>query len=332
MVEEYDSIMKNNVWEVVSRPDNKSVVGSKWIYKVNHAPRAWYTQIDTYLRGLSFTKTEADVNLYHIVVDANLLILVLYVDDLILTGYEKLICSFKEDLAREFEMKDMGFMHYFLGLQVWHGDGQLFVSQGKYSSEVLQIFHMDKCKPKDTPLTTNWRKESSSSREAVDATVFRQLVGSLMYMVNTRPDICYVVNQLSQVMVKPTKLYWKATKYVSRYLRGITKYGLWYRRIEGVKLRGFTNVDWVGTLLYKKSTSGAIFSVGSAVISWYSRQHKFLALSTIEVEYMAASQETCETIWMRKVLVGNFSLEMDLVSVGIFIPPSEIKSSCCIAY
>ena len=147
-------------------------------------------------------------------VEGKLLIIVLYVDDLILTGDELFILSCKEDLAREFEMKDLGLLHYFLGLEIWqHSDG-LFVSQGKYAWEILEKFNMHGCKPVDTPLPGGWRKEDATSTEVVDANVYQQLVGSLMYLVNTRPDICYVVNQLSQAMVKPTKLFWKAGKHV----------------------------------------------------------------------------------------------------------------------
>ena len=103
------------------------------------------------------------------------------------------------------------------------------MSQGKYAREILEKFHMQGCKPIDTPPPGNWRKEDATSAEVVDATVYRQLVGSLMYLVNTKLDICYAVNQLSQVMVKPTKLFWKAGKHVLRYLRGTSKYGLWYK-------------------------------------------------------------------------------------------------------
>jgi hypothetical protein len=155
------------------------------LYGLKQAPRAWYTRIDNYLTRLGFTKSEADANLYHIVVEGKLLIIVLYVDDLILTGDEKLIRSCKEDLAREFEMKDMGLMHYFLGLEVWQGDGELFVSQGKYANEILKKFHMESSKPMETPLAGNWRKEDATSGEVVEATIYRQLVGSLMYLVNT---------------------------------------------------------------------------------------------------------------------------------------------------
>jgi len=98
---------------------------------------------------------EVDANLYHIVVKGKLVIIILYVDDLILTGDDYFIVSCKEDLVREFEMKDMGLMHYFLGMEVWQKDGELFVSQGKYANEILRRFHMEQCKPMQTPLAGN---------------------------------------------------------------------------------------------------------------------------------------------------------------------------------
>ena len=141
------------------------------------------------------------------------------------------------------------------------------MSQGKYAKEILGKFHMESCKPMDTPLPRNWRKEDATSGEVVDATVYKQLVGSLMYLVNTRPDIFYVVNQLSQAMVKPTKLFWKATKYVLRYPRGTSEYGLWYRWTKGVKLQGFMDANWVGSPSERNNTSGGIFSIGSTTFS-----------------------------------------------------------------
>ena len=165
----------------------------KALYGLKQAPRAWYTRIDNYFTGLGFTKSEANANMYHIVVEGKILIIFLYVDDLILTGDEQLIHSCKEDIAREFEMKDMGLLHYFLGLEIWQRDGEIFVSQGKYAKEILSKFHTESCKPMDTPLPRNWRKEDATSTEVVYATVYQQLVGSLMYLVNTRPDICYAV-------------------------------------------------------------------------------------------------------------------------------------------
>ncbi len=170
---------------------------------------------------------------------------------------------------------------------------------------------MEKCKPIQTPLVGNWRKEDATSGEVVEATVYRLLVGSLMYLVNTRPDLCYAVNEMSQAMVQPTKMFWKASKHILKYLKVTSQYGLWYRWTQGVKLQGFTDADWVGSPSDRKSTSGGIFNLGSATVSWYSRKQRSLALSSTEAEYMAASQAACEVIWMRKILVGLFDQRMD---------------------
>ena len=113
----------------------------------------------------------------------------------------------------------------------------------------------------------------------MDATVYRQLVGSLMYIVNTRPDICYAVNQLSQAMVKPTKLFWKGSKHVLRYLIAKSEYGLWYRQMDEVKLHGFTKEDWAGSPSNRKRTSRGIFGIGSTVVSWYSSKQRSVVLS-----------------------------------------------------
>eukprot|EP00253_Pinus_taeda_P020042 PITA_20042 len=225
---------------------------------------------------MGFTKGEAYANLYHIMVESKPLIIVLYVDDLILTSDDQLIKSCKEELAREFEMKDMGLMHYFLGIEVWQKDGEVFVSQGKYANEILRRFHMEKCKPMQTPLAGNWRKEDATSGE------------------------------LSQAMVQPTTLFWKVAKHVLRYLRGTTKYGLWYRRTKEVMLQGFTDVDWAGSPSERKSASRGIFNLGLTTVSWCNRKQRSVALSSVEVEYMAASQAACGDIWMWKILVGLF--------------------------
>eukprot|EP00253_Pinus_taeda_P022455 PITA_22455 len=299
MVEEYDSIVRNSVWDVVLRPENESVVSSCWLYKVKQAADgsvekhkarfvsrgysqvegieydntfSLFARIDNYFTEFGFTKSEVDANLYHIVVKGKLLIIVLYVDDLILTGDDELIVSCKEDLAREFEMKDMGLMHYFLGMEVWQKDGELFVSQGRYANEILRRFHIEKCKPMLTPLVGNWMKEVATSRGVVEATMYMQLVGSLMYLMNTQPDLCYAVNQLSQAMVQPTKMFWKVAKNVLRYLRGTSQYGLWYRWTEGVKLQGFTDVDSTRRPLDRKSTLGGIFSLGSLEVFFVQKE------------------------------------------------------------
>eukprot|EP00253_Pinus_taeda_P025672 PITA_25672 len=220
---------------------------------------------------MGFTKSEADPNLYFIVIGEEPLILVLYVDDLVITGAEGLIEHCKRDLATEFEMKDIGLMHYFLGLEVWQEEGHFFLGQGKYIVDILSRFHMENCRPMSTPMITNWKKLHASDSELVDPKLYRQLIGSLMYFVNTRPYICFAVNTMSQFMCEPRKVHWVAAKHILR-----------------------------------KSTSGCCFGLGSAVVSWFSRKQQSVALSSAEAEYMAASLASCEAIWLRKMLFGLF--------------------------
>ena len=157
-----------------------------------------------------------------------------------------------------------------------------------------------------TPMITNWKKLHASDSELVDPTLYRQLIGSLMYLVNTRPDICFAVNTMSQFMCEPRKVHWVAAKHILRYLQGTVDYGLDYRQGDGVRLAGYTDSDWAGCASDRKSTSGCCFGLGSAVVSWFSRKQQSVALSSAEAEYMAASLASCEAIWLRKMLFGLF--------------------------
>eukprot|EP00253_Pinus_taeda_P007370 PITA_07370 len=113
-------------------------------------------------------------------------------------------------------MKDIGLMHYFLGLEVWQEEGHFFLGQGKYIVDILSRFHMEDCRPMSTPMITNWKKLHASDSQLVDPTLYRQLIGSLMYLVNTRPDICFAVNTMSQFMCEPRKVHWVAAKHILR--------------------------------------------------------------------------------------------------------------------
>jgi hypothetical protein len=151
---------------------------------------------------LGFSKSVVDLSLYYNIVNGESLILVLYIDDLFLTDTESLVVECKYVLASEFEIKDRGMMHYFLGLEVWQRIGEIFLSHGKYTVEILKKSGMLNCKPVATPIVTNPKKlsVSSSDSDEIDSILYRQLIGSLMYLVNTRPDICYEVSTLSEFM------------------------------------------------------------------------------------------------------------------------------------
>ena len=144
----------------------------KSMYGLKQAPRTWYGRIDGFLSSLGFIKSKADSNLYYKVEDGNPVILLLYVDDLFVTGMDGLISDTKRKLVVEFEMKDLGMMHYFLGMEVWQNVDGIFLRQGKYVVEILKIFRMMDCKAITTPMASNLKLLIDASSEAVDATMY----------------------------------------------------------------------------------------------------------------------------------------------------------------
>jgi hypothetical protein len=367
MTEEYQSILKNDVWDIVPRPMGKSIVTSKWIYKIKHAadgsiekykarfvargfsqvegvdydetfapvarytsirsiialaasmgwklhqmdvkttflngeieeqvyieqpegfvihnershvcrfkkalyglkqaPRAWYEKMDGFLISLGFNKSVADPNLYYHIDGNECLILVLYVDNLFLTDSERLIVECKRALTAKFEVKDLGLMDYFLGLEVRQRTDEIFLSQGKYTVEILKKFGMTECKSMPTPMVMDLKKMSDTDSREGDPQLYRQLIGSLMYLVNTRPDICYAVNVLSQFMSQPRQTHWISTKHVLRYFRGTVGYGLRYASSVDLSLQGYVDADWAGSAVDRKSTYDCCFTLGSAMVS-----------------------------------------------------------------
>eukprot|EP00253_Pinus_taeda_P019688 PITA_19688 len=192
----------------------------------------------------------------------------------------------------------------FFGLEFWQKNGEIFLEQGRYATKILKIFRMQDCRPMVTPMITNWKTIYASGDKEVDPTLYRQLIGSLMYLVNTRPCICFTVNTLSQFMVESKIVHWVISRHILIYVHGTVGLELKYTQEDDVRLSRFTDADWAGILVDRKSTSGYYFSVGSGMISWCSRKKKSVALSSVEVEYMAANTTTCEAIWLRKFPVS----------------------------
>ena len=210
---------------------------------------------------LGFTKSIVDSNLYYKVADGQTLILVLYVDDLFLTGAEKLIEWCKQQLASEFEMKDLGLMHYFLGLEALKLKDEIFLSQVMYTIDILRRFGMMDYKSMSTSMMMNLKKlsDASADLDLVDPTVYRHLVGSLMYLVNTKPDIFFAVSTLGQLMCEQRKMHWVAAKHVLMYLCGTVGYGLRYTSSSDLTLVNYLDSDWVGSVDDQKSTFKCCF-------------------------------------------------------------------------
>jgi hypothetical protein len=155
-------------------------------------------------------------------------------------------------------------------------------------------------------MTTDIRKVRYSVSNPVDSSLYRQLIGSLMYLVNTRPNIFFVVNTLSQFQVEPRHEHWIVEKHVLRYICGMLNYGLIYTSSSDKQLHGFTDSYWAGSAEDRRSTSGMCFILGSATTSWGSRKHNSVTLNTTEEDYITACEACTEAIWLRKMISGLF--------------------------
>jgi hypothetical protein len=172
------------------------------------------------------------------------------------------------------------------------------LTRGSTWSKILKRFDMLDCKSMNTPMEAKLKLLVDTSSDLIDATLYRQIIGSLMYLTNTRPDICFAVNTLSQFLVEPRRVHLVAAKHVMRYLKGTMDYGLSYDGDHDFTLIEYTDADWAGSVADRKSTSGCCFSLRSAMISWQSRKQSSIALSTVKAEYIDACSASCETIWL----------------------------------
>ena len=275
----------------------------KALYGLKQAPRAWYMKIDKYLTDHGFQRSPSDANLYIKHTGDDILFVVVYVDDLIITGSSAhLIHGIKQDLCSTFDMTDLGLLHYCLGVEVWQTENNIFLSQSKYARNLVERFRMQDCKPTTTPMEPGLKLSAQSSSPLVDETLFRQLVGSLIYLTATRPDISFAVSYISRFMSAPKADHWIAAKRVLRYVRGTLDYGLLYTRSSDPTLSGYTDSDWAGSVDDRKSTAGYVFSLGSGAITWASKKQQAVALSSTEAEYRGAVKASCEAVWLRRML------------------------------
>eukprot|EP00253_Pinus_taeda_P007217 PITA_07217 len=212
----------------------------KSLYGLKQAPRAWYAKMESFLLESGFSRCYSDNTVYTKKVGNSLIILVLYVDDLILTGSDpNLINHVKSSLKKKFEMTDLGHLHYFLGLQVLQSKEGISLSQSKYACDILRHFHMEECKPAPSPFQSGVKLSVSCTSPEVDATLYRQLVGKLLYLTHTRPDLSFVFGLVARFMQNPRESHWKAAKRILRYVREVeyrgaveaSKEALWLRHI-----------------------------------------------------------------------------------------------------
>ncbi|PRQ55909.1 putative RNA-directed DNA polymerase [Rosa chinensis] len=233
----------------------------KALYGLKQAPRAWYSRIESYFTREGFEKCPYEHTLFiKSGAAGKFLIVCLYVDDLIYTGNdEDLFKSFKHSMMAEFEMTDLGLLHYFLSIEVVQSATGIFIMQKKYAVEILDRFEMKTCNSVGPPIEPGLKLTKDPKGKKVDNTLFKQIVGSLMYLTATRPDIMYAVSLINRYMEHPTEHHLSAAKRVLRYLKGTIDFGIFYKKGEMSELVGFTDSDYAGDLDDRRSTSGYVF-------------------------------------------------------------------------
>ncbi|WVZ90118.1 hypothetical protein U9M48_036448, partial [Paspalum notatum var. saurae] len=272
----------------------------KALYGLKQAPRAWYARLKSFLLKSGFVMGSVDKTLFLLSRGGDTTIVRIYVDDIIFGGSSHaLVSSFAEQMSREFEMSLMGELQFFLGLQIKQGPEGIFVHQAKYTRDILKKFEMGDSKPMTTPMSTNTALDADEDGEEVDQKEFRGMIGSLLYLTATRPDI--------QFAASPRTSHRQVVKSIFRYLKFTPKLGLWYSSGSSLSLRGFSDADHAGCRIDCKSTSDTCQLLGTSLVSWSSRKQASVSLSTTEAEYIAVASCCSQLLWMKATL-SDFGL------------------------
>ena len=199
-------------------------------------------------------------------------------------------------------MSDLGLLHHFLGMGILQTNQGVFIHQSKYAKSLLVKFGLEDCKPVSISLPTGEKLKKVDGSKLADEGLYRKIVGSLLYLTATRPDLMYAASLLSRFMTSPTKKHMGVARRVLRYVQGTLNYGIQYVRNHSATLIGFCDANWAGSEDDSRSTSGYAFSFGSGAFSWASVKQNTVALSTAEAEYVSAAEATAQAIWLRFVL------------------------------
>ncbi|GJW27595.1 putative ribonuclease H-like domain-containing protein, partial [Tanacetum coccineum] len=223
-------------------------------------------------------------------IKSDILLVQVYVDDIIFGSTKKELCTeFEKLMHKKFQMSSMGELTFFLGLQVSQKDDGIFISQDKYVDEILKKFGFSTVKTASTPMETSKPLLKDAEAEDVDVHLYRSMIGSLMYLTASRPDIMFVVCACARFQVTPKVSHLHAVKRIFRYLKGQPKLGLWYPKDSPFDLEAYTDSDYAGASLDRKSTTGGCQFLGSRLISWQCKKQTIVANSTTEAEYVAAA-------------------------------------------
>lgn len=275
----------------------------KSLYGLRQSPRAWYARLHAALLTWNLLQSHADPNLYYAHIGNDTIALLVYVDDILITGSNlQLLNQLKSHLHHSFKTKDLGPITRYLGIQFERTPNSLRMHQTEYALNILQQFGMDNCKPSQTPLPEGLLLSKQSDTPPIDATLYRMLVGKLLFLTKTRPDISYAVSVVSRFMQSPHEIHLQAAKHILRYVRHFPDLGLTFSKEDDNCLRGFTDADYGQDLDDRISVGAYIFFLGQTPISWNSKKQSTTSRSSCESEYRALAKCSCEAVWLRRLL------------------------------
>ncbi|GJX82480.1 retrovirus-related pol polyprotein from transposon TNT 1-94 [Tanacetum coccineum] len=275
----------------------------KALYGLKQAPRAWYDTLSRFLLDNKFSKGAVDPTLFTRKTGKHIHLVQIYVDDIIFASTDPKACDiFSNEMSSKFQMSMMGQMSFFLGLQVSQNPGGIFINQSKFALEILKKFGMDLCDPVDTPMVDQLKLDEDPLGIPVDHTRFRSMVGSLMYLTASRPDLVFAICMCARYQASPTKKHLEALKRVFRYLRGTINWGLWYPKDTAMALTAYADANHASCQDTRRSTSRSAQFFGDKLVSWSSKKQKSTTISTTKAEYIAMSGCCAQILWMRSQL------------------------------
>jgi hypothetical protein len=275
----------------------------KSIYGLKQSPRAWFDKFSKAVVSHGMTRSQADHSVFFKKTKTGIVILVVYVDDIVITGSDKEgIQILINHLSSSFLTKYLGKLRYFLGIEVARSKAGISLSQRKYTLDILQDTGYLGSKPVATPMESNLKLMPDEGEFIDDPDTYRRLVGKLIYLTITRPDISYAVSVVSQFMTNPRVPHMNAVIRILKYLKNAPGRGLFYRSSGHLRIEGYTDADWAGSPSDRKSTTGYCTFIGGNLVTWRSKKQSVVARSSAEAEYRAMAHSTCELTWLRTVL------------------------------
>ncbi|CAL9020228.1 unnamed protein product, partial [Prunus brigantina] len=229
----------------------------KALYGLKQAPRAWYERLSSHLLGNGYVRGSVDKTLFVKRFKKDVLIAQVYVDDIVVGSTSDLhVQDFIRVMTSEFEMSLVGELNYFLGLQIKQCHDGIFVSQSKYAKNLVSKFGLEGAKSARTPMSTSAKIHRDLHGKSVDQTLYRSMIGSLLYLTASRPDISFSVGVCARFQSDPKESHLFAVKRIIKYVSGTIEFGLWYTYDTSVNLIGYSDADWAGCSDDRKSTSG----------------------------------------------------------------------------